>query len=63
MAVDFDYKCPRCRSDDINIWSDGEYSWCNDFSGTHIETWMCDHCRHQFNVESFIVVRNRTIEY
>lgn len=57
----FDYKCPYCKSENIEIESNTQVEWGNDFQGILEEDWMCRDCHREFFTRSEVTVKTREL--
>ena len=54
-------KCPKCGSDDVELVSDNPVSWGNDDQGEVCEEWACNACRKRFETDARVEVTSRRL--
>lgn len=54
-------KCPKCGSDDVELVSDYPVEWGNDDQGDVSEEWACNACQKRFGIDARVEVTSRRL--
>ena len=63
IHIDFNYKCPKCKSESIDIETNSDIMWGNDLDGELFEKWFCRDCGLKFQCWSRVSVIMREIYF
>lgn len=63
VHIDFNYKCPSCKSEDVDIQDNSMVIWQNDSDGEMFEQWTCSKCGFKFQCQSKVSVVSREIYF
>lgn len=61
MKDEWNGKCPKCGSDDVELVSDNPVSWGNDDQGEVCEEWACKACKKRFEMDARVDVVSRRL--
>lgn len=54
-------KCPKCGSDELELVSNFPVAWGNDDQGDVYEEWVCNACRKHFAMDARVEVTSRRL--